>query len=87
MGRLLATLSLIAGLALGAGAVAAAPARADGSEPRDQLPAWCAPEQDTEAEPARECCKICRKGKACGDSCIARSKTCRKPPGCACDAE
>ena len=33
----------------------------------------------------RECCKICRKGKACGDSCIARDKKCYKPPGCACD--
>ena len=33
----------------------------------------------------RECCKICRKGKACGDSCIARDKDCHKPPGCACD--
>ena len=34
----------------------------------------------------QRCCKICRKGKACGNSCIARWKTCRKPPGCACDA-
>ena len=33
----------------------------------------------------RECCKICRKGKACGDSCIDRDKKCHKPPGCACD--
>ena len=31
------------------------------------------------------CCKICRKGKACGNSCIARNKTCRKGPGCACN--
>jgi hypothetical protein len=31
------------------------------------------------------CCKVCRKGKACGDSCIARDKVCRKGPGCACD--
>jgi len=31
------------------------------------------------------CCKICRKGKACGDSCISRSYTCTKPSGCACD--
>lgn len=31
------------------------------------------------------CCKICRKGKACGDSCIARYKTCHKGPGCACN--
>jgi len=33
------------------------------------------------------CCKTCRKGKACGDSCIQRTKTCHKPPGCACDAK
>ena len=32
-----------------------------------------------------QCCKICRKGKACGNSCINRSYTCTKPPGCACD--
>jgi hypothetical protein len=31
------------------------------------------------------CCKTCRKGKACGDSCISRSYTCRKGVGCACD--
>jgi hypothetical protein len=31
------------------------------------------------------CCKICRKGKACGDSCIAASKTCHKGSGCACN--
>lgn len=31
------------------------------------------------------CCKICRKGKACGNSCISRQYTCRQPPGCACD--
>lgn len=30
------------------------------------------------------CCKTCRKGKPCGDSCIAVSKSCRKGPGCAC---
>ena len=33
----------------------------------------------------RECCKICKAGKACGDSCISRDKKCNKPPGCACD--
>jgi hypothetical protein len=32
-----------------------------------------------------ECCKVCRKGKACGDTCIARDKICRVGPGCACD--
>ena len=31
------------------------------------------------------CCKTCQKGKACGDSCISRSYTCRKGFGCACD--
>ena len=43
----------------------------------------------TEAQPAvsvaEECCKICHKGKARGDTCIARDKDCHKPPGCACD--
>lgn len=31
------------------------------------------------------CCKTCKKGKACGDSCIARDKSCKKGKGCACD--
>jgi hypothetical protein len=33
----------------------------------------------------RYCCKICTKGKACGNSCIARWKTCHKGRGCACN--
>lgn len=31
------------------------------------------------------CCRTCKKGKACGDGCIAETSTCTKPPGCACD--
>lgn len=31
------------------------------------------------------CCKICTKGKACGNSCISRAYQCHKPKGCACD--
>lgn len=31
------------------------------------------------------CCKVCRKGKACGNSCINRSYTCHKGKGCACN--
>ncbi len=31
------------------------------------------------------CCKTCKKGKACGDSCISKSYKCHKPKGCACD--
>ncbi len=48
------------------------------------------PAQVTPPKPAsrpRACCRTCRKGKACGDSCIARNKTCRKGPGCACNGE
>ena len=37
--------------------------------------------------PARRCCRICTRGKACGNSCIARNLTCRQPPGCACNGE
>jgi hypothetical protein len=32
------------------------------------------------------CCKVCSRGKACGNSCISLSYVCRQPPGCACDA-
>ncbi len=35
---------------------------------------------------ARACCRVCTTGKACGNSCISRSYTCRRGPGCACDA-
>lgn len=42
-------------------------------------------EECNNTQVAMGCCKICRKGKACGDSCISRSKTCHKGPGCACD--
>lgn len=31
------------------------------------------------------CCKVCSKGKACGDSCISRDRQCTKGGGCACD--
>jgi hypothetical protein len=31
------------------------------------------------------CCKICRQGKACGNTCISRDKACHVGPGCACD--
>jgi hypothetical protein len=32
------------------------------------------------------CCRTCKSGQPCGDACISASKTCRKPPGCACAA-
>lgn len=31
-----------------------------------------------------KCCKVCTKGKPCGDTCIAQDKTCHVGPGCAC---
>ncbi len=40
--------------------------------------------QEQPAAPARSCCKVCTGSKACGDSCISRSKTCHKGDGCAC---
>lgn len=45
-------------------------------------PSWVT--NPTPAQPSG-CCKICRKGKACGNSCISASYTCHKGPGCACD--
>ena len=33
------------------------------------------------------CCKVCRKGKACGDSCISRRFDCHQGAGCACDED
>ena len=38
-----------------------------------------------QVENTNHCCKTCTTGKACGDSCISRSYTCHKAPGCACD--
>ena len=34
---------------------------------------------------AKYCCKTCKKGKACGDSCISKTKVCYKAEGCACN--
>lgn len=30
------------------------------------------------------CCKKCKAGKPCGDTCIAKTANCSKPKGCAC---
>lgn len=42
------------------------------------------PDSD-DSSPARTCCKICRTGCACGNTCISCSKTCHRAGGCACD--
>jgi hypothetical protein len=36
--------------------------------------------------PRAECCKVCSRGKACGNTCINRDYRCHKGRGCACDA-
>jgi hypothetical protein len=36
--------------------------------------------------PASQCCKVCDKGQACGNSCISRAKQCHKGRGCACNS-
>jgi hypothetical protein len=34
--------------------------------------------------PSKTCCRVCKEGKPCGDTCIARTSTCRTSGGCAC---
>jgi hypothetical protein len=36
--------------------------------------------------PRAQCCKVCSKGQACGNSCISASYTCHKGRGCSCNA-
>jgi len=36
--------------------------------------------------PLRPCCRRCKKGCPCGDSCIPCSRACTKPAGCACNS-
>jgi hypothetical protein len=40
----------------------------------------------TACTPPIKCCRVCTSGKACGNTCIADSKSCKKGKGCACDA-
>jgi len=52
----------------------------------EPIPAPTARRSDSSSQPARTCCRVCTRGKACGNSCINRGYQCRQPPGCACDA-
>jgi endonuclease YncB( thermonuclease family) len=36
--------------------------------------------------PRSQCCRVCTKGQACGNSCISARYTCHKGRGCACDS-
>jgi len=81
--QLVAVLALVAGLtgqtALANGLAVEPP----GLTVAEALTLLQAPD-DAQITPA-SCCKRCSKGKACGDSCIARNKSCSKGVGCACD--
>lgn len=44
-------------------------------------------ESADDCTPRDECCRVCKKGKACGDSCIQKALTCHQEDGCACDSE
>jgi hypothetical protein len=35
----------------------------------------------------KQCCRVCKKGKSCGNGCISQERQCTKGAGCACDAE
>jgi hypothetical protein len=50
----------------------------------DQAPV--APLPMSTAEAPQQCCRICRKGQACGDRCMSATKQCKKGQGCACSA-
>jgi hypothetical protein len=50
----------------------------------DQAPAITRPLSAAEAP--QQGCRICRKGRPCGDGCISSTKQCRKKEGCACSA-
>jgi hypothetical protein len=40
-----------------------------------------------ECIPATQCCKICRKERACGNACVSANDACQVERGCACNAE
>jgi hypothetical protein len=45
-----------------------------------------APLATSTAQTPQQCCRVCRKGQPCGDSCISAEKQCKRSTGCACSA-
>jgi len=43
-------------------------------------------EADEACVPREQCCRVCDKGQACGNTCISRAKQCHVGRGCACNA-
>ena len=92
MTRQLALLTLVAGLLLDQPASFAGepePARdaamCEAPRPLVEVSYTTYAQAAADCVPRQQCCKVCAKGKACGNSCISRRYTCRKGPGCACD--
>lgn len=54
--------------------------------PRSSRPSVTTPEVESNCLPRSRCCRVCSKGKACGNSCINRQLNCHKGRGCACNA-
>lgn len=57
----------------------------DDSAPEDITDVLSASQEGEDWDQA--CCRICSKGKACGDTCISKEKTCEESRGCACDGD
>ena len=70
-----------------AGVLAAAEAEARGARRGLAADRVFEDDDDFECRSRDDCCRVCRKGKACGDACVPRDARCRLEPGCACDAE
>jgi hypothetical protein len=52
----------------------------------DQAPLMTKPLPMSIAEAPQQCCRMCKKGKPCGDGCISAEGQCKKDQGCACSA-
>ena len=47
----------------------------------------CHPEPSVlTSDTPKQCCRVCKKGKACGNGCISQERQCTKEPGCACNS-
>jgi hypothetical protein len=52
----------------------------------DQATLMTKPLPMSTAEAPQQCCRMCKKGKPCGDGCISAERQCKKEQGCACSA-
>lgn len=62
----------------------AAPPSAEAPPPIEEPPPATAETPSYDPVPPAGCCRVCTRGKPCGDTCIAQDRECHRPPGCAC---